>query len=198
MHKLVPVRTGHKDNEAGIPTYWSKSGSTLQKYITALATTDFLLFGYDQGVMAGIISAPAFVSDFPEVDGDSTWQGFVTAIYAVGCFIGALFTLVFGDRLGRRYSIFLGASIMIIGVIIQICSVPPGYGATAQFIIGRCITGVSLALAKYYTGKTQLTSNRLVMVSTPLLSLPTRPSVQLRTTEASSFASRVVTLPLVH
>lgn len=39
--------TGHKDNEHGVPTYWSKSGSTLQKYITALATTDFLLFGFD-------------------------------------------------------------------------------------------------------------------------------------------------------
>jgi hypothetical protein len=39
--------TGHKDNEHGVPTYWGKSGSTLQKYITALATTDFLLFGFD-------------------------------------------------------------------------------------------------------------------------------------------------------
>lgn len=143
MEKLKPVRTGHKDNEHGIPTYWSKSGSTLQKYITILATTDFLLFGYDQGVMAGIISSPAFVSDFPETNGNSTWQGFVVSIYAVGCFFGALFILCFGDRLGRRYSIFLGATIMVIGVTVQIASVPPGYGATAQFIIGRCITGVS-------------------------------------------------------
>lgn len=39
--------TGHKDNEHGVPTYWGKSGATLQKYITALATTDFLLFGFD-------------------------------------------------------------------------------------------------------------------------------------------------------
>lgn len=39
--------TGHKDNHHGIPTYWSKSGHTLQKFITALATCDFLLFGFD-------------------------------------------------------------------------------------------------------------------------------------------------------
>ncbi|KAI1842956.1 hypothetical protein JX265_001669 [Neoarthrinium moseri] len=142
MAKIAKVRTGHKDNEHGVPTYWSKSGKTLQRYITALATTDFLLFGYDQGVMAGIISSPAFVHDFPEVDGDSTWQGFVTSIYAVGCFLGACFILSFGDRLGRRYSIFLGAAVMVIGVIIQIASVPPNAGATAQFIIGRLITGI--------------------------------------------------------
>lgn len=140
--KIARVRTGHKDDAHGVPTYWSKSGRTLGKLITALATCDFLLFGYDQGVMAGIISSDAFVSDFPEVDNNSTWQGFITSIYAVGCFLGACFILTFGDRLGRRYSIFLGAIIMIIGVTIQIASVPPGGGATAQFIIGRCITGV--------------------------------------------------------
>ncbi|KAM0543142.1 hypothetical protein ACHAPJ_012484 [Fusarium lateritium] len=132
----------HVDNADGVPTYWGKTGKTLQKMITIVATTDFLLFGYDQGVMSGIISAPAFTEDFPQVDGDSNWEGFVVSIYAVGCFFGALFILNFGDRLGRRKSIFLGASIMIIGVIVQIAAVPPNAGATAQFIIGRWITGI--------------------------------------------------------
>ncbi|KAI8944554.1 general substrate transporter [Xylaria longipes] len=133
---------GPKVNAAGVPTYWGKSGKTLQFLVTTVATIDFLLFGYDQGVMSGIISGSAFVSDFPQVDGDSTWQGFVTSIYAVGCFFGALFILMVGDKLGRRKAIFMGATIMIIGVIIQITSVPPNYGATAQFIIGRFITGM--------------------------------------------------------
>ncbi|KAI0850243.1 general substrate transporter [Daldinia vernicosa] len=135
---------GHKDNADGAPTYWGKSGKTLQRMITAVATTDFLLFGYDQGVMSGIISAPAFTNDFPEVYGDSTYEGFVVSIYAVGCFLGACFILTFGDHLGRRNSIFTGATVMIIGVIIQITAMPNGLGggATAQFIIGRCITGI--------------------------------------------------------
>lgn len=46
LRKHAPS-TGHKDNHHGVPTYWSKSGHTLQKFITALATTDFLLFGFD-------------------------------------------------------------------------------------------------------------------------------------------------------
>lgn len=137
------VRTGHKDNEHGVPSYWSQTGRPLGKLITALATTDFLLFGYDQGVMAGIISSTAFATDFPETANNDTWQGFVTSIYAVGCFLGACFILNFGDTLGRRKAIFLGAIIMIVGVIIQITSQPPYAGATAQFIIGRLITGVS-------------------------------------------------------
>ncbi|KAF2128008.1 sugar transporter STL1 [Dothidotthia symphoricarpi CBS 119687] len=132
----------HKDSEHGVPTYWGKSGRMLQVLITVVAITDFLLFGYDQGVMSGIISAPAFVSAFPQVDGDSTYEGFVVSIYAVGCFLGALFIFLVGDKLGRRKSIFLGAGIMIVGVIIQVAAKPAGGGATAQFIIGRAITGI--------------------------------------------------------
>lgn len=133
---------GVKDNDSGVPTYWGQSGRMLQVLITIVAVTDFLLFGYDQGVMSGIISAPAFQKAFPQVDGDSTYEGFVVSIYACGCFLGAIFIFLFGDKLGRRKSIFLGAFVMIVGVIIQIACVPPNGGATAQFIIGRAITGV--------------------------------------------------------
>lgn len=58
------------ETDAGVPTYWGTSGRPLQMMISAVAITDFLLFGYDQGVMAGIISSEAFVTDFPEVDGN--------------------------------------------------------------------------------------------------------------------------------
>lgn len=133
---------GHQDNVAGVPTYWGQSGKALQRLVTIVATIDFLLFGYDQGVMSGIISGAAFVNDFPQVDNDSQWQGFVVSIYAVGCFFGALFILTVGDTLGRRKAIFLGATIMIVGVVIQVACVPPNHGATAQFIIGRFITGI--------------------------------------------------------
>ncbi|KAI1272249.1 general substrate transporter [Xylaria sp. FL0933] len=133
---------GHAQNADGVPTYWGQSGSKLQTLVTIVATIDFLLFGYDQGVMSGIISSDPFTTAFPEVKDDSTWQGFVVSIYAVGCFFGALFILMTGDKLGRRKAIFLGATVMIVGVIIQITTVPPNSGATAQFIIGRFITGM--------------------------------------------------------
>lgn len=91
--------------------------------------------------MSGIISAEPFMEYFPETHNNSTWQGFVTAIYEIGCFFGAVFILAFGDAIGRRRAMILGAFIMILGVIIQ-CSSIKGYKATAQFIIGRAITGV--------------------------------------------------------
>lgn len=45
--KRAAPSTGHTDNQHGVPTYWGKSGNTLQKLITTVATTDFLLFGFD-------------------------------------------------------------------------------------------------------------------------------------------------------
>lgn len=65
----------------------------------------------DQGVMSGIISAPAFTQRFPQVH-DTNFEGFVVSIYAVGCFLGACFILNFGDWLGRRRAIYLGATVM--------------------------------------------------------------------------------------
>ncbi|KAK5257157.1 hypothetical protein LTR16_001472 [Cryomyces antarcticus] len=91
--------------------------------------------------MSGIISAKPFNDAFPQTRGNTTWQGFVTAIYEVGCLFGAIFILTFGDKLGRRRGIILGCGIMVIGVIIQIACVV-GHGATAQLIIGRTITGI--------------------------------------------------------
>ena len=143
---------GVKIADGGVPTYWGTSGRRLQMLISTVAVTDFLLFGYDQGVMSGIISSEAFVARFPEVEKDEeykTWEGFIVSIYAVGCFFGACFILQLGDWLGRRKSIFIGAWTMIIGVLIQITAMPAtqgrigqSVGATAQFIVGRFLTGI--------------------------------------------------------
>ena len=70
--------------------------------------------------MSGIITAPEFNQTVPETKGNATMQGFVTAIYEIGCLAGAVAVLFVGDKLGRRRAIMTGAGIMVLGVIIQI------------------------------------------------------------------------------
>jgi MFS family permease len=91
-------------NESSHPRFAGLNGKALNLAVSVVATTGFLLFGYDQGVMSGIISAEPFMQYFPETHNNSTWQGFVTAIYEIGCFLGSVFILVFGDSIGRRRS----------------------------------------------------------------------------------------------
>ncbi|KAF2861988.1 general substrate transporter [Piedraia hortae CBS 480.64] len=130
-----------RDDANGVPHFMGLTGKKLNLMVSTVATCGFLLFGYDQGIMSGIIGAPVFNNYFPKTKNNPTWQGFVTAIYEIGCLAGAIFQLLMGDRFGRRRSIILGAFIMALGVIIQVTSFK-GHAATAQFIIGRVVTGV--------------------------------------------------------
>ncbi|BGP58096.1 hypothetical protein JCM8202_006202 [Rhodotorula sphaerocarpa] len=137
----------HAD-ESGIPSYMGAKGNGLGVLVTVAASMGFCLFGYDQGVMSGIISAPQFFRTFPACDPSvqgsyqaSVLQAFYVAIYEVGCLGGAIFALMFGDRLGRRRMMFCGAIILTIGVLIQVTAFD-NHHAGAQFIIGRIVTGL--------------------------------------------------------
>lgn len=65
----------------GSPRFMGLTGRPLSLMVSTIATCGFLLFGYDQGVMSGIISAPAFNNMFEATKDNATMQGFVTAIY---------------------------------------------------------------------------------------------------------------------
>lgn len=124
-----------RTNTAGL------SGRKLRVYITATAVTGFSLFGYDQGLMSGIITAPQFNGEFPATKDNGTIQGAVTSCYELGCFFGALFALFRGDHIGRRPLIICGSIIIIIGTVIS-CSTMMGHWQLGQFVIGRVITGI--------------------------------------------------------
>ncbi|KAJ6153720.1 hypothetical protein N7470_006679 [Penicillium chermesinum] len=124
-------------------------GKKLTRVIGVIGAIGFILQGYDQAVANGLLTLPAFIRVFPEIDTlntkgaqkshNSTIQGTTVAIYEVGCAIGALSCGVLGDKLGRRRTIFLAGCIAIVGVIIQ--ATPFSLG---QLIAGRVITGLGV------------------------------------------------------
>ncbi|KAE8150909.1 hypothetical protein BDV25DRAFT_139345 [Aspergillus avenaceus] len=122
-------------------------GRPLNLAITATAGSGFLLFGYDQGVMSGLLSGDAFVATFPEIDttasghGSSSLQGTVVAIYEIGCFLGALLALAAGEKVGRRMCILAGCVVLSIGAALQ-CS---AY-TIPHMIVGRIVAGVGNGL----------------------------------------------------
>lgn len=94
--------------------------------------------------MSGLLTGYAFTKQFPEIDttsadsnGSSSLQGTVVAIYEIGCFFGAIIAFVFGERLGRRWTIIWGCIILTIGAAIQTSA----YGI-AQLIAGRIVAGL--------------------------------------------------------
>ena len=141
----------------GKSRYFGLTGQKLQLAVGLLAGLDFLLFGYDQGVMGGLLTLPSFIHQFPEIDTTeeglkkaglktveqknhrATIQGIAVAAYNVGCFCGAVSTIWLGDPLGRRRTIFVGSSIMIFGATLMAAAVN-----LPMFIVARLITGYVL------------------------------------------------------
>ncbi|KAK8004177.1 hypothetical protein PG989_003896 [Apiospora arundinis] len=128
--------------------FFGLRGKQLNYAIGIIAGCDFLLFGYDQGVMGGILTMRNFLVDFPDIDPDSTSdvalkatraenQGISVASYNLGCFLGAVITIWIGNPLGRRRMILLGTAIMCIGAILQASAT-----TLPHFIVGRIITGI--------------------------------------------------------
>lgn len=119
------------------------TGPALNYAITATAGSGFLLFGYDQGVMSGLLTGKAFTATFPEIDtneganGSSSLQGTVVAIYEIGCFFGAIFCFLFGEKLGRRRCIMIGCVVLSLGAVLQAAA----FGIP-QMIVGRIVAGL--------------------------------------------------------
>lgn len=127
-------------------------GRTLRLSITITAVMGFSLFGYNQGMMAGLLNGKEFVNSFPTLkmpdnasDSEEYYlnviRGAVTSCYEIGCFFGALFSMFFGEKLGRTRLIFSGASVLTIGALLTtVCFT--GKWELGQFVIGRVVSGI--------------------------------------------------------
>jgi sugar porter (SP) family MFS transporter len=103
---------------------------------SAASCQGFLLLGYDQGVMSGLIGAAnQFSHEFNSPN--AKLQGIIVSIYDIGCAAGCLFCFLFGERFGRKNMILAGGGVMILGTILL------GSSTTlAQLLVGRIVTGV--------------------------------------------------------
>ncbi|KAI0821858.1 general substrate transporter [Trametes gibbosa] len=107
-------------------------GKHLVWAITACCCQGFLLLGYDQGVMSGIIGANnQSGKDFGNPD--PTTQGTID----IGCAVGSLITFFWGESIGRKRMIMAGAATMLVGTAILTSST-----TLAQLYVGRIVTGI--------------------------------------------------------
>lgn len=137
------------------------AGTTLNYGIGLIASCGFLMFGYDQGVLSALLTLDDFQKSIPlmtpfersnpvcfldadmqERDmamctGDPNTQAAGVAIYQIGCFLGALLILFYGEVWGRKSSTFWGSLIMVIGTIMQASA--HEYGL---LVAGRVVGGV--------------------------------------------------------
>lgn len=107
----------------------------LHTLISVAAATVMCLFGYEQGVFGGIIVGQEFQDYFNRPSPSLT--GFVTSVYDLGCFAGALFTLLVGEWLGRKRMLIIFTIIMTTGILLQ-----TGAHSMNHLLWGRFIAGI--------------------------------------------------------
>ncbi|KAK7429763.1 hypothetical protein QQZ08_003608 [Neonectria magnoliae] len=100
--------------------------------------------GYDGSLLGTLLSNKKFKSFFA-VGNAGIETGIVTSMYQIGSVVAIPFVGPFIDTWGRRAGMTIGASIIIIGVVIQIATI-----ATAnvdQFMAGRFFLGFGVSIA---------------------------------------------------
>ncbi|KFA68520.1 hypothetical protein S40285_09579 [Stachybotrys chlorohalonatus IBT 40285] len=105
-----------------------------QFLVSVFASLGSLLFGYDLGVIASAIASGNFRHTFGN---DPNQIGAVVSIFTGGAFFGAMFAGPTGDRLGRKWTILIGAIIFCLGGALQTGATHINY-----LYAGRCFAGV--------------------------------------------------------
>ncbi len=86
--------------------------------------------------LGGVIVTPDFL-DKLKLNGKTSTISTVTAIYDIGCFLGAISVIWIGDPLGRKKCVLIGTTIMSVGAILQIASVN-----LPMMVVGRIVAGI--------------------------------------------------------
>ncbi|VUC36527.1 unnamed protein product [Clonostachys rosea] len=115
------------------------SGRPLRWAITFTCQIAFIFFGYDQGVMSGLITNEHLLDTLGHPN--DAQLGFMLSIYNLGCFTGCILSWLIGDHTGRRNVIFISMAWIFVGASLQTSA----YGLP-HLMVGRFVTGIGTGL----------------------------------------------------
>ncbi|OAX30675.1 hypothetical protein K503DRAFT_788310, partial [Rhizopogon vinicolor AM-OR11-026] len=109
-----------------------------------------VLFGYDVGIVGGVVSQPYFESSFGLVNADgtinqskdTTISSNVVSVLQAGAFCGALASAPLSDWIGRKWTLFSLNIIFSIGAILT--TIAGGSRGIGYIYIGRVISGIGI------------------------------------------------------
>ncbi len=114
-------------------------------WTAAITALGGLLFGYDTGVVSGALLF--LKDDFHHIT--SFQKELVTSLLLVGAAIGAIGAGRVADRIGRRPTILLTASIFVVGVLGAAFSPVFGVLLAARIVIGLAVGSASMVVPMY-------------------------------------------------
>ncbi|GME42919.1 D-xylose-proton symporter protein [Neofusicoccum parvum] len=137
------------DQESGTELYASSDKGVMRQlrenpYILGLASFASLggfLFGYDQGVVSGVLTMESFAAKFPRIYLDSSFKGWFVSSLLLLAWFGSLVNGPIADRVGRKGSMLVAVVIFTLGSALQ-----AGANSVAMIFAGRAIAGFAVGM----------------------------------------------------
>ncbi|KAF2439199.1 general substrate transporter [Karstenula rhodostoma CBS 690.94] len=132
-----------------LKTVWSDIVQYRRAYVlTAVASFGGMLFGWDTGLIGGVLTMDAFQHSF-DLDHKSpdfsNLQGNIVSVLQAGCFFGAMSSFYISDTFGRKKALIIADIIFIVGSLVQtLCAI--NTTSLAQLYVGRVIGGFGVGL----------------------------------------------------
>ncbi|OMP82155.1 putative glucose transporter rco-3 [Diplodia seriata] len=99
------------------------------------------LFGYDQGVVSGVLTMESFAAKFPRIYLDSNFKGWFVSTLLLFAWLGSLVNGPVADRVGRKGSMLVAVVIFTLGSALQ-----AGADSIAMLFAGRAIAGFAVGM----------------------------------------------------
>ncbi|KAL2015972.1 hypothetical protein VTK56DRAFT_4485 [Thermocarpiscus australiensis] len=115
------------------------TGKPLLYFTSIFVSLGVFLFGYDQGVMSGIITGPYFIDYFHQPS--HVQIATMVAILEIGALISSLTVGRIGDIIGRRKTIFYGSCIFFVGGALQTFA-----RNMTMMMVGRVLAGLGVGM----------------------------------------------------
>ncbi|KAI0430774.1 putative sugar transporter [Xylaria sp. FL1042] len=119
--------------------------------IVLVVLPSYVIFGYNQANLGGLVGLEDWTLTFPAIDTahttgstksrHATLQGLVVASFTLGAIPGCLSCSYTADFFGRKPVIFAGAVVSLVGEVLEASS----FGL-AQLVVGRVILGVGVGV----------------------------------------------------
>ncbi|KAL4961189.1 sugar porter family MFS transporter [Aspergillus stella-maris] len=109
--------------------------------VASFSTLGGLLFGYDQGVISGVITMESFAARFPRIFSDSGFKGWFVSTLLLAAWFGSLINGPIADRLGRKVSMNVAVIVFVVGSAIQAAGMN-----VPMIFAGRAIAGLAVGM----------------------------------------------------
>jgi MFS family permease len=104
------------------------------------------LFGYDQGVVSGVLTMESFAATFPRIALDSGFKGWFVSTLLLLAWAGSLVNGPVADKFGRKGSIEIAVVIFTIGSALQASAIniPMAFAGMLEILFRRHVTNFGL------------------------------------------------------